>query len=78
MEQQTVSSLNVINGKSSPYGKKGIIIYDNYLSDTKLGPDIVEIIRIPCSCNACTKISSLYWDSKIKEAFNQPRYGRFI
>ena len=69
-------SLNVINGKSWPYESKGIIRHNHYWSDRKLGPGIVAIRRIPCSCHACTAILSISWDHKIKEAVNQPRYGR--
>ena len=68
-------SLNVIKGKISPYCIEGIIIHNHYRSDPKLGPGIVAIRIIPCSCHYCTTILSLSWDSKIKEAFNQPRYG---
>ena len=71
------SSLNFINGKSSPYGGKGILRHDHrYRSDTKLDPCIVTVRRITCSFHYCTTILSLSWDSKIKESFNQPRYGR--
>ena len=42
-------SLNVINGKSSPYGSKGILRNYHYRSDPKLGPGIVAIIIVPCS-----------------------------
>ena len=45
----------------------------HYRSDTKLDMGIFAIRIIPCSCQACTKILSLSWDSKTKEAFNQPR-----
>ena len=68
-------SLNVINGKN-PYGRKGIPRHYHYRSNPKLGPGIVVIIRIPCSCHACTAISFLSWDSKSKKAVNQTRYGR--
>ena len=69
-------SLNVINVETSPYGSKGILRHNHYWSDPKLGPGIVAIIIIPCSCHACTTILSLSWDSKTKEEVNQPRYGR--
>ena len=69
------TSLNVINGKSSPYVSKGIIRHYNYRLDPKLGPGIVAIIIIPCIFHACTTMLSLSWYSKTKEAFNQPRYG---
>ena len=42
-------SLNVINGKTYTYVRKGIIRHYHYRSDPKLGPGIVSIIRIPCS-----------------------------
>ena len=38
--------LNVINGKSDPYGRKGVLRYYYYISDPKLGPDIVEIRKL--------------------------------
>ena len=69
-------SLNVIYGKTSPYGSKGILRYYHYRSNPKLGSGIVAIRIIPFNCHACTTILSLSWDSKIKEAVNQPRYGR--
>ena len=69
-------SLNVINGKKSPYASKGILRHYHYWSDPRLCPGIVSIIRIPCSFQACTTILSLSWDPKIKEAVNQYRYGR--
>ena len=59
-------SLNIINVKSSPYINKGILRHYNYQSDTKLGPFIVAIRIIPCSCHDFTTILSLSWYSKIK------------
>ena len=73
---KTFQPLNFINGKTYPYGSKGILRNYQYRSDPKLGPVIVEIRRIPCNCHACTTIFSLSWDSKIKEAVDQPRYYR--
>ena len=70
------SPLNVIHGKSAPYGSKDVLRYYHYMSDPKLGPGIVSIRIIVCICNVCTTKLSLPWDSKIKEACNQPRYGR--
>ena len=69
-------SLNVINGKTLPYASKGILRHYYYRSDPKLGLGVVSIIRIPCSCHACTDILSLSCNSEIKEAVNQTRYGR--
>ena len=66
-------SLNVSNGKSSSYVSKDILRHYHHCSDPKLGPGIVVIRRIRCNCHACTKISYLSWDSKIKGIFNQPR-----
>ena len=48
----------------------------HYRSDTKLGPGIVAIIRIPRNCHSCTNILYFYWDSNIKEVVNPPKYGR--
>ena len=62
--------------KSSPYGSKRILRNYHYRSDPRICLGIVSTRRIPCSCHACTTILSLSWDSKTKEAFNQPRYGR--
>ena len=62
-------SLNTISGKISPFGSKVILRHDTYWSDPKLGWAIVEIRRIPCSCNSCRTILSLSWYSKTKEAF---------
>ena len=67
-------SLNFINGKTSPNGSKGFLRHYHYWSDLKLGPGLVEIRIIPCSCHACTTALSLSWNSKIKEAVNQYRY----
>ena len=60
------SSLNVINGKTSPYASKGVLRNYHYRYYPKLGPGIVVIRIIPCSCHACTTILSLSWDYKIK------------
>ena len=75
-ENNNIPSLNVINGKTSPCGIKGILRHYNYWSDKKLGPGIVAIRIIACSCHDFTTILSLSWDSKIKEAVNLPRYCR--
>ena len=58
-------SLNGINGKLSTYVRKGTIRHYHYWSDPKLGPGIVAIRIIPCSCHACTTILSLSWESKL-------------
>ena len=71
-----VLSLNVINGKTSTYERKGIIRHYHHWSDTKLGPGIVDIRILPCSCRACTAILSLSWYPKTKEEVNQSRYRR--
>ena len=68
--------LNVINGKPSPYGSKGILRHYHYRSYAKLSLGIVAIIRIPCGCHYFTTILSFYWYSKNKEEVNHPRYGR--
>ena len=65
---KTFPSLNVINGKTSPYGSKGIQTHYRYWSDPKLFPVIVVTRRTPCNFHDCTTILSLYWDSKIKES----------
>ena len=70
-------SFNGINGKTLLCASKGILRHNNYRSDPNLGPGIVTIRKIPCSCHACTTILSLSWDYKIKETVNQPRYGIF-
>ena len=44
-------SRNVIIVKSSPYESTGILRYDHYHSDSKLGLGIVEIRRITCLHN---------------------------
>ena len=67
-----------MNGKALPYGSKGIIRNYNYRSDPKLGPGIVAIRIIPCSCHSCTAILSLSWDPKTKEAVNQPIYWKSL
>ena len=69
-------SLNVINGKTLPYVSKGILRHYHYRSDPKLGPGIVSIRRIPCNFHDCATILFHSWDSKIKEVFNRPIYGR--
>ena len=69
------SSFNGINGKTYPYGIKGILRHYHYWQDPKLGQVIVTIRRNPCNFHACTTILSLSWASKIKEAINHPRYG---
>ena len=54
-------SLNVINGKLSPYGSNGILIHYHFQYDPKLGPNTVAIIIISRSFHACTAILSLSW-----------------
>ena len=68
--------LNFINGKPSPYGSKGVLIHYHYSSDPKLGLGIVTIRRITYTFHDCRTILYLTRDYKIKEAFNQPKYGR--
>ena len=63
-------------GKHPHMQARKILRYYNYLSDPKLGMGIVAIIKTPFCCHACKTVLSPYWDSKIKEAVNQPRYGR--
>ena len=70
------SFLNTLNCRILPYGSKIIVRNHQYWSNPKLGPGIFEIRIITCSCHACTAILYISWDSKIKEAVNQPRYGR--
>ena len=74
--KKLIPSLNCIDGKSSPYGSKGVLRHYHYWSDPKLGPGVVEIRINTCSCHSCTKILSLPWDSTVREAFNHPIYGR--
>ena len=42
-------SSNVIDGKTSSHGNKGILRHYHYRSDPKLGPGIVKIRIIPYS-----------------------------
>ena len=60
-------SLNVNNGKPSPYGSKGILRHYHYRPDTKFGRGIVSIGTIQWSWHYYTTILSLTWDSTIKE-----------
>ena len=76
MEKQKFPSLNVKNGKISPYGSKLVLRNYHYHSYPKLGPCTVAMRKIPCSFHACTTTLSLSWDSKIKEEVNQLRYGQ--
>ena len=69
------TSLNVINGKPSPCGRKGILRHCHYCSDPILGLGIVATRIIPLGCHACITILYIYWDSEIKESFNQPIYA---
>ena len=69
-------SLNLINWKSYPYWSKVVLIHYHYRPDTKLGPGIVAIRIIPCSCLACKTRLSIPWSYIIKYACNQPIYGR--
>ena len=41
--------LKVINVKSDPYGREGVLRHYHYRSYPKFGPDIVAIRTIPCS-----------------------------
>ena len=67
--------LNSINGKTSPYYRNGVLRHFHYRSDPKLGPGIVYLRIITCSCHYCITQLYLTWGSKIKSACNQPRYG---
>ena len=69
-------SLNVIKGKISSYGSKGILRRCHYRSDPKLGSCIFSIKIMWCSCHTYTTLLYLSWDSKIREAVNQPKYDR--
>ena len=71
---QLFPSLNVIHGKTYPYGRKGIPRHYHYWSDPKLSPGIVAIRRIPCSFHDSTTTLYLSWNSTIKESVNQPTY----
>ena len=53
------TSLNVNNGKTSPYGSKGILRHNNYRSDPNLVPGIVVIRIVPCNFHSCTTLLSL-------------------
>ena len=55
---------------------RGFLRHYHYRSDPKLGPGIFSLRRIPCICYACTAILYLSWYPKIREALNEPRYGR--
>ena len=63
-----------MNGGSYTYRRKVIIRHYNNRSDPELGPGIVAIRIIPCSCHDFTTKLSLSWYSKIKDSFNQLRY----
>ena len=67
--------LNFIKGKIPPYDSKVIQRHYHYHSDPKLGPGIFTIRRVPCIFHAFTTLLSFSWDSKTKEAVNQPGYG---
>ena len=69
-------SLNLINGKTAPYVSKGIIRHHHYKSYLNLGRGVVDIRRITWRFLACKTQSSLPCDTKTKNAYNQPRYGR--
>ena len=51
---KNIPSLNIINGKTSPYGSKGIRRHYHYWSDPELGLGIIEIRRITCIFHDCT------------------------
>ena len=67
--------LNVINGKTGPYGSKVVLRHYHYWSDPKLGLVVVVLRIIPCSCDGYTTQLSLPYYCKIKDACNKPRYG---
>ena len=58
-KNNNIPSLNVINGKTSPCGIKGILRHYNYWSDPKLGPGIDSIRIITCSLHSCATVLSL-------------------
>ena len=68
--------LNVINEKTPPYLRNGVLRHYNYIPYPRLGQGVVAVTIIPYSCRACTTQLSLPWDNKIKNACNQSRYRR--
>ena len=68
--------LSVINGKTEPYGSKGVLRQYHYRSDPELVPGIASIRIITCRCHAWNTILSFYLNLKIKEAVNHPIDGR--
>ena len=57
--KKLIPSLNFVDGKSYPYGSKGIIRHYHYWLDPKLDPGIVLIRIIPCSFHAFATVLSL-------------------
>ena len=47
-------SLNGMNGKAYPYGRKGVLRNYHYWPDPKLVPGIFAIRIITCSFHTCT------------------------
>ena len=76
LNKQLSPSLNILNGKTSPYGIKVVLRHYHFRSDTKLGPGVVALRIIPYSCHYFTQQLSLPWDYKIKYACYKKIYGR--
>ena len=71
-----IPSLNVIIGKTAPYGSKVVLRHYHYMSDPKLVPGFVSLKIISCSYHACKTQLYMTWGYKIKDEYNHPIYGR--
>ena len=58
---------------SKPHGKIGLSKHYHLCFDTKLGMGVCAILRIPCSCVACTSMLDKPWISGISSD-KQDRY----
>ena len=67
--------LNVVNFKTPPYVRKGILRHYDYIFDQKLGEGFVAVIINHLNCHDCTTQLYITWDTKIKDPCNQTRYG---
>ena len=73
---KNIPSLNVIIGKTAPYGSKVVLRHYHYGLGKKLVPGLVSLKIISCRYHACTTQLYLTWGYKIKYACNHPICGR--
>ena len=70
--------LNVINGKTPPYGRKGVLRHYQYRDDPNLGQVVVAVRSVLCSLHDYQIQLSIPYVAKIKYSCNKKRYERVL